>query len=234
MRTSRRHRSSSRTCGSWRERRPWVSRSGPRSVSGIAARSSPRRSIPNLAPVPARGSSRRTRRCGPRRPARPPSSTTASGASAADASRSLRPPELAGAATVAIGPALVLSVILGLFHVSAYVFIRGHAGARVPLLVIAAIAGAWAGDTVAARMAIDPLRIGEYPPPHGVGLRLVRHRARGRARGARPGAPTGGSSTDGRDGRHPLWRRTDDGEGSGPGDATPQAGAPGLDPQAPR
>ena len=63
---------------------------------------------------------------------------------------------------VTIGPALVLSVILGLFHVSAYVFIRGRVGARVPLLLIAAILGAWAGDTVAARMAIDPLRIGEY------------------------------------------------------------------------
>ena len=61
-----------------------------------------------------------------------------------------------------IGPALVLSVIVGLFNVSAYVFIRGRAGARVPLLLIAAILGAWAGDTVAARMAIDPLRVGEF------------------------------------------------------------------------
>ena len=61
-----------------------------------------------------------------------------------------------------IGPALVLSVIVGLFNVSAYVFIRGRAGARVPLLVVAAILGAWAGDTVGARLAIDPLRIGEF------------------------------------------------------------------------
>ena len=61
-----------------------------------------------------------------------------------------------------IGPALVLAAIVGLFNVSAYVFIRGRAGARVPLLLIAAILGAWAGDTVAARMAIDPLRIGEF------------------------------------------------------------------------
>ena len=65
-------------------------------------------------------------------------------------------------ATVIIGPALVLAVIVGLFHVSAYVFIRGRAGARLPLLLIAAILGAWAGDTVGARMAIDPLRIGEF------------------------------------------------------------------------
>ena len=61
-----------------------------------------------------------------------------------------------------IGPALVLAVIVGLFHVSAYVFIRGRAGARVPLLIFAAILGAWAGDTVGARLGIDPLRIGEF------------------------------------------------------------------------
>ena len=61
-----------------------------------------------------------------------------------------------------ISPALVLSVIVGLFHVSAYVFIRGRAGARLPLLVAAAILGAWAGDTVGARLAIDPIRVGEF------------------------------------------------------------------------
>jgi uncharacterized membrane protein YdjX (TVP38/TMEM64 family) len=61
-----------------------------------------------------------------------------------------------------IGPALVLSVIVGLFHVSAYVFIRGRAGARIPLLIVAAILGAWAGDTVGGRMAIDPMRVGEF------------------------------------------------------------------------
>ena len=61
-----------------------------------------------------------------------------------------------------IGPALVLAVIVGLFHVSAYVFIRGRAGARVPLLIAAAVLGAWAGDAVGGRMAIDPLRIGEF------------------------------------------------------------------------
>jgi len=61
-----------------------------------------------------------------------------------------------------IGPALVLSVIVGLFHVSAYVFIRGRAGARLPLLIVAAVLGAWAGDTVGGRMANDPLRIGDF------------------------------------------------------------------------
>ena len=61
-----------------------------------------------------------------------------------------------------IGPAPILAAIVGLFHVSAYVFIRGRAGARLPLLIVAAVLGAWAGDTVGARMAIDPLRIGEF------------------------------------------------------------------------
>lgn len=61
-----------------------------------------------------------------------------------------------------IGPAPVLAVIVGLFHVSAYVFVRGRAGARLPLLIVGAILGAWAGDTVGTRMAIDPIRIGEF------------------------------------------------------------------------
>ena len=61
-----------------------------------------------------------------------------------------------------IGPAPILAAIVGLFHVSAYVFIRGRAGARLPLLLIAAWLGAWAGDTVGSRFAVDPVRIGEF------------------------------------------------------------------------
>jgi hypothetical protein len=61
-----------------------------------------------------------------------------------------------------IGPAPILAVIVGLFHVSAYVFIRGRAGARLPLLIIAAILGAWAGDTAGSRITVDPLRIGDF------------------------------------------------------------------------
>jgi hypothetical protein len=61
-----------------------------------------------------------------------------------------------------IGPAPILAAIVGLFHVSAYVFIRGRAGARLPLLLVAAVLGALAGDTVGARMSIDPLRIGDF------------------------------------------------------------------------
>jgi hypothetical protein len=61
-----------------------------------------------------------------------------------------------------IGPAPVLAVIVGRFHVSAYVFVRGRAGARLPLLIVAAILGAWAGDTLGSRLAIDPLRVGDF------------------------------------------------------------------------
>lgn len=61
-----------------------------------------------------------------------------------------------------IGPAPILAAIVGLFHVSAYVFIRGRAGARLPFLLVAAILGAWAGDTVGARLGIDPFRVGEF------------------------------------------------------------------------
>lgn len=59
-------------------------------------------------------------------------------------------------------PAPVLAVIVGLFHVSAYVFIRGRAGARLPLLIAGAVLGAWAGDAVGGRLALDPLRIGDF------------------------------------------------------------------------
>jgi hypothetical protein len=61
-----------------------------------------------------------------------------------------------------IGPAPILALIVGLFHVSAYVFVRGRAGARLPLLVVASVLGAWAGDAVGDRIAIDPLRIGDF------------------------------------------------------------------------
>jgi hypothetical protein len=61
-----------------------------------------------------------------------------------------------------IGPAIVLAAILALFHVSAYVFVRGRAGARVPVLLVAAFLGAWAGDALAGRLDVDPIRIGDF------------------------------------------------------------------------
>ena len=61
-----------------------------------------------------------------------------------------------------IAPSIVLAAILALFHVSAYVFVRGRAGARVPVLLVAAFLGAWAGDALAGRLGVDPIRIGDF------------------------------------------------------------------------
>lgn len=61
-----------------------------------------------------------------------------------------------------IGPSIVLAVVFAVLHVSIYVLIRGRTGARVPLLLLAAFLGAWAGDTIGARLGGDPLRIGDF------------------------------------------------------------------------
>jgi hypothetical protein len=60
-----------------------------------------------------------------------------------------------------IGPAPVLAVILGVFHVALYVLIRGTAGGRLLLLLPAAILGAYAGQALGSRLG-DPLRIGDF------------------------------------------------------------------------
>lgn len=61
-----------------------------------------------------------------------------------------------------LGPAPVLALLVGILHVSIYVLIRGSAGQRLPILVVAAFLGAWAGDALAGRLALDPLRIGDF------------------------------------------------------------------------
>lgn len=61
-----------------------------------------------------------------------------------------------------LGPAPVLALLVGIFHVSLYVLIRGRAGQRLPLLVLAAFLGAWAGDAIAGRLDLDPVRIGDF------------------------------------------------------------------------
>jgi hypothetical protein len=63
---------------------------------------------------------------------------------------------------VTIGPAPVLAGLFGLFHTSLYVLIRGSTGGRLPLLLLAACLGAWAGDALGARLAWDFLRIGDF------------------------------------------------------------------------
>jgi len=83
-------------------------------------------------------------------------------AGAGSRQRTLRRAPPRDPAGVVVGPAPILALIVGLFHVSAYVFIRGRAGARLPLLLVAAVLGAWAGDTVGARMSVDPLRVGDF------------------------------------------------------------------------
>jgi hypothetical protein len=60
-----------------------------------------------------------------------------------------------------IGPAPVLSVVVGVFHAALYVLIRGSAGGRLPLVLVAAILGAYAGQALGARLG-DPLRMGDF------------------------------------------------------------------------
>ena len=61
-----------------------------------------------------------------------------------------------------MGPAPILSVLLGVFHASLFVLIRGSAGGQLPLLILAASLGAWAGDAIGARLGLDLLRIGDF------------------------------------------------------------------------
>jgi len=63
---------------------------------------------------------------------------------------------------VSVEPSLVLSILVGIFHTALSVVIRGSAGGRMPLIVVAAILGAWAGDTLMDRLGIDVLTIGDY------------------------------------------------------------------------
>jgi hypothetical protein len=63
---------------------------------------------------------------------------------------------------VSIGPAPVLALLVGLFHTSLFVLIRGNGGGHLPLLALAAVLGAWAGDAIGARLGIDPLRYGDF------------------------------------------------------------------------
>lgn len=63
---------------------------------------------------------------------------------------------------MAIGPALILGALVGIFHASIYVFVRGSAGGRLPLLLVASVLGAWAGDALADRLGLDLLVIGDF------------------------------------------------------------------------
>jgi hypothetical protein len=61
-----------------------------------------------------------------------------------------------------IGPAPILALLVGAFHTSLYVLARGSAGGQLPLLLVAAVLGAWAGDALGTRLGMDILVIGDF------------------------------------------------------------------------
>jgi hypothetical protein len=61
-----------------------------------------------------------------------------------------------------IGPAPLLALLVAVFHTALYVLIRGSAGGQLPLLLLAAFLGSWAGDAIGARLGVDVLRIGDF------------------------------------------------------------------------
>jgi hypothetical protein len=60
-----------------------------------------------------------------------------------------------------ISPAPVLALVAAVFNTGLYLFIRGSAGLRLPFVALAAILGALAGQTLAARLG-DPVQIGDF------------------------------------------------------------------------
>ena len=61
-----------------------------------------------------------------------------------------------------IGPAFVLAVLLGVVATAIYALLRGSGGGRLPLVLVAAILGAWAGDSLGERLGIDILLLGDF------------------------------------------------------------------------
>src|SRR4051794_30599788 len=61
-----------------------------------------------------------------------------------------------------MGPGPILAILVGMFHTALYVAIRGDAGGRLPLTLLAAILGAWAGDAIGGRLGITFLTIGDF------------------------------------------------------------------------
>ena len=61
-----------------------------------------------------------------------------------------------------LGPAPIMALLVGIFHTSLFVLIRGSAGGQLPLLLLAAFLGAWAGDALGGRLGFDLIRIGDF------------------------------------------------------------------------
>ena len=60
-----------------------------------------------------------------------------------------------------IGPAPVLAVLVGTFHAGLYLFIRGRFGRLLPVVLLASILGAFAGQALGSRLG-DPLMVGDF------------------------------------------------------------------------
>jgi hypothetical protein len=60
-----------------------------------------------------------------------------------------------------LGPALVISLLVGAFHAGLFMLLRQRGGWQMIPIWIAAALGAWAGDATGGRLG-DPLRIGDY------------------------------------------------------------------------
>jgi hypothetical protein len=71
---------------------------------------------------------------------------------------------------VSLNPALILAILVGLFHASLFVLIRGSAGGRLAIVILAAILGAWAGDALAGRLGFGVLMLGDF---HLLGASIV-------------------------------------------------------------
>ncbi len=63
---------------------------------------------------------------------------------------------------MSLDPGIVLGVLVGIGCAALYVAIRGSGGGRLPLVVIAAILGAWAGDTLGDRLGFTIGSIGDF------------------------------------------------------------------------
>ena len=63
---------------------------------------------------------------------------------------------------MSVDPSIILAILVGIFHASLYVLIRGSAGGRLPIILVAAILGAWAGDALGDRLGIQLASIGDF------------------------------------------------------------------------